>query len=352
MEPPAIPPGTGPTVSSSSTLPSAFYLDPAVLPREMERVLGRSWQLAGHAADVQSPGDYVTVEAAGEPLIVRRDRSGALGALSNVCRHRAGPVAAGRGRRNAFTCGYHGWTYDADGRLLRSAGMEGAEGFDQAAVCLPRHRADTWGPLVFVCLQGDPPPLAAALRPLVEAAGHLPLAGMRFARRRDYTVACNWKVYVDNYLEGYHIPIVHPGLFEMLDFDKYRSEPFDGGTLQVAPLRRDDDQALYFWFYPNLMVNVYRDNFSTNLIVPQGHDRTLTVFEWFQLEPDTDGARRDLDRIVQTSDEIQQEDIRICEAVQKGLASRGYDTGRYAPRHEIGLHHFHRLLRAALGENS
>ncbi len=165
-------------------------------------------------------------------------------------------------------------------------------------------------------------------------------------------------MYVDNYLEGYHIPIAHPGLMREIDYAQYRTETFRYYSQQFAPIRAmkvDDGErlyapgtglqgALYFWIFPNLMVNIYPDNVSTNLIVPISHDKTLTVFEWFFHEAESMQARERIRKAVEFSDEVQQEDIGLCESVQRGLRSVTYDRGRYSVRRENGVHHFHMLL--------
>jgi len=180
---------------------------------------------------------------------------------------------------------------------------------------------------------------------------------MRSAARKDWTVECNWKVYVDNYLEGYHIPIVHPSLFRELDYARYATETRRLHSIQHAPVRAsapgklrsgEGEEAEYYWIFPNLMLNVYPDNFSTNVILPLGPERTVTIFEWFFRDPDDPAVRRIVEDTVAFSDEIQLEDVAICEAVQRGLRSRTYDRGRYSVRRENGVHHFHRLYAAAM----
>ncbi len=179
------------------------------------------------------------------------------------------------------------------------------------------------------------------------------------------TAACSrpprWKAsrafYVDNYLEGYHIPIVHPGLFRELDYPKYWTETKKHHSIQHAPLKRadrirassSDDDVSYYWIYPNLMLNVYPDNFSTNLIVPLGHDRTRTIFEWYFRNPDAPEVKKAIEETIAFSDEIQLEDVDICEAVQRGLRSTTYESGRYSPVRENGVHHFHGLYAEAMG---
>jgi choline monooxygenase len=274
-----------------------------------------------------------------------------------VCRHRAGPVASGAGSCKALRCGYHGWTYGLDGRLLATPEFEGVENFRREDVRLPEFRAASWIGLVFANLDIAAPALAATLGDLSPRLEERGLGSMRFAFRREWTVACNWKVYVDNYLEGYHIPVVHPSLLRELDYGTYRTETFRNHVLQVSPIKASGGrletgaaggEAAYWWIWPNLMLNVYPDNFSTNLIVPLDEGRTLTVFEWFFHQPDRPGAAAKVEQTVAFSDEIQIEDIAICEAVQRGLRSRTYVRGRYSERRESGVHHFHRLWAAAM----
>jgi len=339
-------------LARAATLPSRYYFDPAVLAGEQRNVFARTWQLAGRAEQVREAGSYFTASIGGEPLLVVRGADGELRAMSNVCRHRAGPVAKGEGKRPVLQCGYHGWTYGLDGRLLKTPEMHGIECFDQREMALPEFRVEVWNELVFVNLNRDAPPLRDFLGDLGEKLDRRGYAGYRLAARKEWFLDCNWKVYVDNYLEGYHIPIVHPGLFREIDYPRYRTETRNNFSIQHAPLKKPerirveskDDEAEYFWVYPNLMLNVYPDNFSTNLIVPLGPGRTLTLFEWYFRDPG-DPAVKDT---VAFSDEIQLEDIEICEAVQRGLASSTYSSGRYSPARENGVHHFHQLYAESM----
>lgn len=348
-------------IERASTIPAHWYRDAEILARELNRIFSRTWHLVGHDSRVPRPGDYFTAEAGGEPILVARDAEGQLRALSNVCRHRAGPVACGAGNRRSFQCGYHGWNYALDGRLQATPEFDGVEDFDRARVRLPSWRLETWGPFVFVNLDEGAPALSSWMREVFGRTADIPIRRMAPVERRDYRIDCNWKVYVDNYLEGYHIPIVHPQLFRELDYQAYRTEAFEHCSLQIAPIRtgggadrrypNPDSQAgdaLYFWVFPNLLLNIYLDSLSTNLILPLGPEKTLTVFEWFFLDPDSPATREASHRTIEFSDEIQREDIGICEAVQRGLRSRTYDRGRYSVRRENGVHHFHRLLSGAL----
>ncbi|HEX8748728.1 MAG TPA: aromatic ring-hydroxylating dioxygenase subunit alpha [Pyrinomonadaceae bacterium] len=343
-------------LARASTPPSRVYTDPRFLADEKAKIFSRTWQLAGRAEQVKEPGQYFTAAVADEPLLVVRGMDEKLRAFSNVCRHRAGPVAEGAGLRKSFRCGYHGWSYGLDGRLINTPEFDRVEEFRREENCLPEFRVETWGSLLFVNLDREAEPLHVILEDIPERLGHHNLEAMRLAARRDWFVNCNWKVYVDNYLEGYHIPVVHPSLNRELDYEEYRTETKRFYSIQHSPIRRDRAERLkvneqtgyteanYFWLFPNLMLNVYPDNYSTNLIIPIDEGRTLTVFEWYFLNPESEQTKEAIRRTVEFSDEIQLEDIKICEAVQVGLRSRNYSRGRYSVRRENGVHHFHGLL--------
>lgn len=350
-----------PVLAEAETLPSSWYTNPGILSEEKTKVFYTTWQLVAKQSDLSRPGDFLAVELVGEPLLLTRDREGTLRGFYNVCRHRAGPVALGCGNRKALQCRYHGWTYGLDGQLLTTREMEGTQSFDKNGFGLVPIQVDTWGPFVFVNLDPDAPPFAETFQVVdqeVKAAG-FDLSRLVPVERRDYDIACNWKVYVDNYLEGYHVPIVHPGLFRELDYDRYEVRTYARYSKQFAPVRpaagegsrpyaRYADQeadALYYWIFPNLMLNILPDNMSTNVILPSGHDRTLTIFEWFF---NSEARPEDIRQTVDFSDEIQQEDIFICEQVQIGLQSQSYQRGRYCVQRENGVHHFHLLMEDAL----
>ena len=338
-----------PDLARARTPPPRWYLDPEVLAAETERVFARTWQLAGRTDEVAAPGDYSTGRIGGESFVLARAEDGRLRAFSNVCRHRAGPVARGSGHAAALKCSYHGWTYRLDGGLLATPEFDGVQGFDRDACRLPAFRLAEWEGFAFVCLDEAAAPLTEFLGSLPAQIAHLPLAGMRQARTVDFEMACNWKVYVDNYLEGYHIPVVHPALFRLLDYGAYRVETAGLSSRQHAPLRDQAGEAFYYWVFPNLMLNVYPDSLQLNLVTPLGPVRTRVRFEWYLLDPARPGARDELTRSIAFAEQVQQEDTAICEAVQEGLRSRTCERGRYSVRRENGVHHFHGLLHRFLG---
>jgi len=364
-------------IECAHTLASRFYIDPAILEIEKEHIFRRTWQLVGTLSQacgeingvkrtIADPETFFTAEVAGEPIVIVRDKEGTLRAFSNVCRHRAGPIAQGSGCKNVLRCGYHGWTYTLDGRLIGTPDVEGVEFFDRSTMGMVPLRLETWEQFIFVNFDLKAEPLSSVLGAIPTQARGFQFAGLRSVERRDYVLDCNWKVYVDNYLEGYHIPIAHPGLMREIDYAQYRTDTFRYYSQQFAPIRamKTEDtaersyppgtglqEALYFWIFPNLMLNIYPDNVSTNLIVPISQEKTLTIFEWFFHDSASEKARDRIRKAVAFSDEVQQEDIGLCESVQRGLRSAMYDRGRYSVRRENGVHHFHMLLREFLERN-
>ena len=346
-------------LATAATPPSWWYTSADFLALEKEKVLARHWQLVGRAEQAAQPGQFFTAEIAGEPIIVARGGDGKLRAFSNVCRHRAGPVATGEGACKRFRCAYHGWTYALDGALLGTPEFAGVEGFDQSAHVLPQFQAKTWGGLIFANLDAKAAPLGEFLEDLPERLAGRGMSKMKLAARKEWELNANWKTYVDNYLEGYHIPSVHPGLNQEIDYGGYWTETKKHYSIQHSPIRPDqaarlrlvegaEPAALFIWLYPNLMLNIYPDNYSTNLIIPLGPERALTIFEWYFRDPETPETQAKIKQTIELSDEIQIEDINICEAVQRGLRSRHYDKGRYSVKRENGVHHFHKLLADSL----
>jgi len=347
----------------AETLPSRWYVAPKFLALEKEKLFWRTWQPVGRTEMVARPGDFFTCEVMGEPLVITRSKDNQLRAFFNVCQHRAGPVAKGRGNRKSLQCAYHGWTYGLDGRLLNAPEFEGVQNWQKEGVCLEPIAVEAWGPFVFVNLDPGCPPFDhyyGQIRQEVAAAG-LNIDQMTLVERRDYVIHCNWKVYIDNFLEGYHIPIAHPGLFRELDYDAYRVDTYRYHSFQHAPFRpasenpvHDADrrylrteaeaQALYYWTFPNVMLNFYPDNLQINIIIPLDQERTLTVFEWYFEQPGTGPGWESMQQSIAFSDQVQKEDIEICETVQRGLHSRAYDRGRFSVKRENGVHHFHQLL--------
>jgi len=342
----------------AETIPSAWYTDPRFHDLDREAVFAESWQNVGHIDQVKNVGDHIIDHIAGNPVIVIRGNDNELRAFYNVCRHRGGPLALKDGNCDMIQCKYHGWTYQLDGMLRGVPHMNRTELFDKKDYGLIPVTLAIWEGLLFLSLAERPRPLAEYVAGITERVGAEGLGKLRFARRVDYDVKCNWKVYVDNFLEGYHVPYVHPELFKLYDFQQYRTEVFDWYSLQVGPLSSNGNnniysaggEALYYQIFPNFMLNILPRRLQTNQVIPLAHDRCRVVFRYFYEEIESPAAQKLIAEDLAYSDSVQAEDIEICERVQEGLASRAYDRGRFSVPFEGGVHHFQSLLRGAYGD--
>jgi choline monooxygenase len=352
------------------TIPSLWYFDPEVYAAEGAAVFGSTWQLVGRLDQLPEASSYFTAELAGEPILVVRDQEGVIRAFHNVCRHRAARVMPDEaGKASKLRCRYHGWTYDLAGRLRGTPEFEGVADFRKEEQGLVQLDLDTWGSLVWVRQRREGPPSAPNqslhdfLAPLPEQAAALGLESLHFAERRHYDIACNWKVYVDNYLDGgYHVNTIHPGLAGVLDYAQYRTTIAGNTSVQMSPLRppdpthddtsaanvRSGDNAYYWWVFPNFMVNIYQGMMDTNLVLPLGPDRCRVIFDFYFARPQGAETQKFIADSIAVSHQIQIEDLTICEEVQRGLASRSYSTGRFSVRREGAGYHFHRLLARSL----
>lgn len=349
-------------IERAYTPPASWYVNPGFLDLERARVFRRTWQAAGRLDQVRRPGDYFSGELAGDPYVVLRDQDGALRAFHNVCRHHAAQVCSGDGSLAELICPYHGWTYRLDGRLTKAPRLGASAVFDRERFSLKPAAVEAWGPLVFIFLGDDPPPLDTQMAELTPRLRSMKTDELRFAVRRSYDLKCNWKVYVDNYLDGgYHVSVLHKALAGQLDLDTYATELFPRVSLQSCRspeetpkdaggdfAERIGEEALYAFVYPNFMLNRYGPILDTNWVLPLGHDRTRVIFDFYFRETVGPEAREFIERSVAASHRVQEEDVAISESVQIGLASPAYDRGIYAPGIETAAYHFHRLLAADL----
>jgi choline monooxygenase len=341
------------------TIPAPWYFDEGIAELERASVFGRTWQVLGRVDQVRDNGQFFTADLAGEPLVVARGDDGQLRAFYNVCRHHAAAVVTeAQGSAKQFRCPYHGWTYGIDGALKGMVEFDGVCNFDRAKNGLVPLRVDTWENFVFVNLDARVAPLRDFLGIVPELVSPLDLAKkLHFFDRRVYTLNCNWKVYVDNYLDGgYHVPHAHKGLSTVIEYTKYTIENFERACLQSSPLSSDSTseagvaasrqgRAFYLWLYPNFMINAYEGVMDTNLVLPLGVDRCAVVFDYYFADTSAVAEAHHKESIA-VSEQVQDEDMAICDAVQRGLASRAYVAGRLSVRREAGEHLFHRLLHA------
>ncbi len=343
------------------TIPSPWYFDPRVAALEQQSVFAKMWQVAGRADQVREKGNFFTADIAGEPVVAARGEDGQLRAFYNVCRHHAAAVVTEpQGCAKQFRCPYHGWTYGTDGALKGMVEFEGVCDFDRAKNGLVPIKVDTWENFVFVNLDDRTSPLRDFLGSVPEIVAPLQVTKkLKYFDRRIYTLHCNWKVYVDNYLDGgYHVPHAHKGLSSVIEYTKYTIENFGRACLQSSPLSSDSSsepgvaatrqgRAFYLWIYPNFMINAYEGVLDTNLVLPLAVDKCAVVFDYYFADTSAAAEARNKESMA-VSEKVQDEDMAICEAVQRGLGSRAYVAGRLSVRREAGEHLFHRLLHADL----
>ncbi len=328
-------------------------------------MFARTWQWIGDLADVAAPGSLAPREMLpghlDEPLLLACDGAGALRCLSNVCTHRGNILVPHACRAEQIRCSYHSRRFDLGGRMTFMPGFEGAHDFPGPADHLARVPLGEFAGQAFASL--DPAaPFEAFFGEIGARLAALPLHELRHdpARDRDFEVAAHWALYVENYLEGLHIPFLHPALNQVLDMDRYSYHLGRYASLQLAVARAGDAAfelppaspdhgqriaAYYGWVFPNLMLNFYPWGLSLNLVQPLAPDRTRVTFRGYVRDAGLTGAGAGA-----ALDRVEMEDEAAVEAVQRGLRSRLYRGGRYSPSHERGVHHFHRLLCEFMSE--
>jgi len=351
-----------PTLSVEQAVmpPSSWYAEQAIYALEQRAIFQKNWHPAARLEELASPGDYVSGCLAGMPWVVVRGKDGVLRAFHNVCRHKAAVVAQGAGSAEALKCPYHGWVYELDGRLQRAPRIAGIKNFDREALSLPPLKVTEWGLWAWINADMDAAPLATKL-PELTGMMETRWDGLHFVARRTYLVDCNWKVFIDNYLDGgYHVPNMHPSLDAQIDMSTYQTECFERSSVQLAgegvgsdgltvdPTVRIGSGAIYGWVYPHFMLNRYGPVLDINITLPRGVHQTEVIIDFFFEAVDGLEAQAFIEASIAQSEITQQEDIVISESVQRGLLSPSYDAGRYAPRVEHGEYHFHRLLAADL----
>jgi choline monooxygenase len=347
-------------LSEASTIPAPWYVDPRIAELETQTVFSKAWQMIGRIDQVEKAGQFVSAFVAGEPVVAVRGHDGVLRAFYNVCRHHAAAVVTEPcGQAQLLHCPYHGWNYGLDGSLKGMPEFDGVKNFERQQNGLVPVRAEIWEKFVFVNLDPHAESLASFLGGLVKRAAPLGLAKLNFFDTRAYDIACNWKVFVDNYLDGgYHVPHLHKGLNSVLDYKEYTIENEDRYCLQSSPMvsseddaatgaTRKGDRAWYFWQYPNLMINCYQGYMDTNLVIPVDVDHCRVIFD-FYFDDVSEAHREYNQQSVAVGARVQDEDLGICEDVQRGLKSRAYGAGRLSVRREAGEQLFHRLLAADL----
>lgn len=335
------------TTPAPRTAPAAWYSDPSYWPRERKGVFARTWQFATHVSDLAEPGCWRAETLAGFPILIVRGDDNILRAFHNVCRHRAGPLTNADGGRcdGALTCQYHGWRYALDGRLRNARDFGPASDFDIRDFSLFPVQVEVWRGLVFVAIDADTPPLRTLIAPLDARLGDTDWSDMRIALRRSHDLRCNWKTYVENYLEGYHVPAMHPGLDAEIVAAEYKVRVEGAIAIHEVPMRDPNPvyDGLWAWAWPNLGFNVYARGLMIERMSPIGHDGTR--LEYLYLMPAGEEVSAET---LAMSDTVTAEDKWITERVQENLNAGVYDTGRLSPKHEGAVAVFQTMVGEAL----
>ncbi len=359
-----------PDITRAWTLPTRAYTSPAFFQQQRHAIFARSWQYVCDLNDVRIPQQvHPTVFLEGmleEPLLLTRDKADTLRCMSNVCTHRGALVAEQPGMHAHLRCRYHGRRWDLDGTFQSMPEFEQVENFPQPCDNLTPFEIATLGPLVFAAI--DPAhSFNAWVADIRARLGWLPFDQLIFdpTRSRDYLVRANWMLYCDNYLEGFHIPFVHASLNAVIDYADYPTELFDHGNLQMSISSGGDHTfdelpnashspdhgrgaaGYYYWLWPNLMLNFYPWGLSMNIVKPLAVDRTKITYRTYIWDEGSldQGAGAGLDR-------VEREDEAVVESVQRGMASRTYDRGRYSPTREQCVHHFHQMIASTMAAPS
>jgi len=339
--------------SVATTLPARYYTDPEVFRGELERFFCKRWVCVGRENQITTAGDYFLRDFAGESIIVTRDRDHSVQAFFNVCRHRGTRICAtGEGRfAGRIQCGYHGWTYGLDGRLIGAPHMH--ESFRREDYPLNRVAAETWDGHIFVNLSQEPQPLAAQLADLPQKFSHWQMADLRLYRRKAYEVKANWKLIILNYNECLHCPILHPALSSITDYLSGENDrpnrsyiggsmEFQGGAKTMSrdgKLRRDYLPALtedersrvyYYAVFPNLFLSLHPDYVMTHTLWPRAVDRTDIICEWHFHPTEMAKLNFEAEDAVEFWDMTNREDWGISELSQAGIGSRAYRPGPYS----------------------
>lgn len=345
------------SLEKAETIPSGWYHSDDIFRFEKEALFSSHWQLACHKSELPEVGDTYSLEVAGNPLLLVRESDDNINAFYNVCKHRGGPVSVKKGTTSVLQCQYHGWTYLLDGSLRGVPHFKKVELFDKKDFGLKSVRLDQWEGLLFVSLDDDIAPVSEYFEGIAETIAPADLSEYQHQETVTYNINCNWKVYVDNFLEGYHIPIVHPELAKLLDYGEYVTETADWYSVQHSPFQSDDNlyqakngRAYYYYIFPNIMLNILPGRLQTNIIRPITPTHTEVIFNYYYQNPDDPKVQEVIANDISYSENIQQEDIEICELVQKGLQSSAYDKGRFSVQREEGVYHFQSLLKRVFSE--
>ena len=349
--------------SRSLSLRKEAYVEDRWHNVDLEAIISKTWQWVCHVEKVREPGSYMTIEIAGQPIAVVRDREGELRAFYNVCKHRAHELLSGEGNTTRIMCPYHAWVYKLDGNLVRAPHTENLEGFEPKEICLDQVQVEEFCGFVYVNLDANAPSLSEQSGDLETEIRHWApdIEKLTFGHRLTYDIKSNWKNVVDNFLECYHCPTAHKDFCDLVDMDTYKVTTHGIYSSHMADAGNAPNSAYdvsnatvkthaVWWLWPNTCLMRYpgRSSMIVLNIIPAGLDRTLETYDFFLETSEANEA--ELDAIRYLDEVLQVEDIAICESVQKGMNTPAFQQGRIvndpdgSGMSEHAVHHFHGLV--------
>jgi choline monooxygenase len=354
----------------SFTMPARFYTDAGIYEAEKEAIFYRTWHYAGHVSQVNEQRSYFTTKIHNQNVFIAKGRDGAIRGFYNVCPHRGHELVEGAGKKNVITCPYHAWAFDFDGKLVNARNSDNVAGFEKSQFSLREVRVEIFCSLIMINLDPNAQPFAEQFDGLeAEIRQYLPRVDeLAFAQRDTYDVASNWKVLVDNFLECYHCATAHYDFVDLVDMDSYRTITHKRYSSQCSAAPRTTASSAYifekgdvdfgyagFFVWPNFTIWIYpgEPNLSVLQMNPSDVERCTEYQDWFTLGGEV--TKQLSDAIAYQKDVLQPEDIGLCESVQKGLQSKGYNQGRFivdeglTELSEHAVHHFQTMVMEALG---
>ena len=341
-------------IKEAKTIPSKWYHSKKIFDLENKMIFFKSWHLVGSEGILKNPGDAVIEEVSNQPIIIIKQEDNSLKAFFNVCQHRGGPLLTKNSCIKTLQCKYHGWIYNLNGELKKVREFENVEDFDFEDYNLKSINIKVWQGLIFINFNNRPNNLNSILKKISNRIRPINFSKYTFYRSVSYHIKCNWKTYIDNFLEGYHIPFVHPKLNKVLDYKSYTTEIFKNHSLQFAPINSNispydkstglKNIAYYYTIFPNVLLNIAPGRLQTNVVKPTSPNSCVVDFNYYFDKVSDEIIKND----IEFSNEVQLEDIKICEEVQKRLESKGYNQGRISPQSEKGLYHFQSVLKEKL----
>ncbi len=318
-------------------LDPSFYVSPAVFEAECQRIFWASWQLIGPASRLDEPGQYVATEIAGAKVMAVRAKDGKLRAFRNVCRHRGARILEeGEGRCNMLRCQYHNWVYDLDGSLKQAPWFGEDPGFAIDDWPLEQISIDVWRGLAFIAIN-PVGTLAQQLGDTVPELANEPIEQYHAVAERRMQFDANWKIYTDNFVEGYHIPGIHPGFFQAIEFEHFETTAHDNLVRMTAPPREGlFYKGKWLWMWPNWTLSLFDGGMNTSRINPISKDRTELIYTFYFADTSEEKAAAREDTIARNI-AVVEEDFEICLETQKNYTTGGYAPGPLSPRHEQGV---------------